>query len=76
MGAYCFSARFSNSGRAAVVRCDHCREEIGLGAHRYWRMQFCCSACLTAYQERLSPDAKVKIARCFELANLRKSVAR
>jgi hypothetical protein len=24
-------------------------------------MQFCCSACMTAYQERLAPETKVKI---------------
>jgi hypothetical protein len=45
------------------VRCDHCREELGLGIHLYWHMQFCSSACMTAYQQRLAPETKVKICR-------------
>jgi hypothetical protein len=45
------------------VRCDHCREELGLGIHLYWHMQFCSSACMTAYQQRLAPETKVKIFR-------------
>ena len=50
---------------ARTLRCDDCREELGLAAQRYWRMQFCCLACMTAYQQRLGPETKVKIARCL-----------
>jgi len=45
------------------VRCDHCREELGLGIHRYWHMQFCSSPCMAAYQQRLAPETKVKISQ-------------
>jgi len=50
-------------GLALTLRCDHCRGELGLGVHRYWRMQFCSAACMTAYQQRLAPETKVKICR-------------
>ena len=74
--AFELAARSNGLGRASVVRCDHCREQLGLSVHRYWHMQFCSSACMTAYQQRLSPETKVKIAWCFAFANLRDSVAR
>jgi hypothetical protein len=50
-----------SKGPASTSRCDHCREELRLVAHRYWHMQFCSAACMTAYQQRLAPDTKVKI---------------
>jgi len=56
------SAR-SSLGPARTLRCDHCREEFGIGLHRYWHMHFCSSACMTAYQRRLAPETKVKISQ-------------
>jgi hypothetical protein len=47
----------------STLRCDHCRRELGCGVHRYWGMQFCSSACMTAYQQRLAPETRVKISR-------------
>ena len=35
------------------IRCDHCRKPFGLVLHRYFRMRFCSSDCLKAYQQRL-----------------------
>jgi hypothetical protein len=53
----------SDLGPAPSLRCDHCREELGLGIHRYWHMQFCSSPCMAAYQQRLAPETKVKISQ-------------
>ena len=50
-------------GRVLMLRCDHCRQELGFGVNRYWGMQFCSAACMTAYQQRLAPETKVKICR-------------
>jgi hypothetical protein len=50
-----------SKGPASTSRCDHCREELRLGAHQYWHMQFCSAACMTAYQQRLAPETRVKI---------------
>jgi len=61
--AFLLPARSNSSGLASNVRCDHCREELGLGIHLYWHMQFCSLACVTAYQQRLAPETKVKICR-------------
>jgi hypothetical protein len=47
----------------SALRCDHCRGEFGASIERYWHMQFCCSACMTAYQQRLAPETKSKIYR-------------
>jgi hypothetical protein len=44
-------------------RCDHCRRELGLSAHRYWRMRFCSQACKRAYQRRLDQSTRDKISR-------------
>jgi hypothetical protein len=41
--------------------CDHCRGRLGFRVHRYWRMRFCSSACMHAYQQRLSPQTQQKI---------------
>ena len=57
------------SGRS-YMRCDHCREVLGLGVHRYWHMQFCSSTCMTAYKQRLAPETKVKIYRLDNLSSL------
>jgi hypothetical protein len=59
--AFVLPARSNILGPASTVRCDHCREELGFGIHLYWHMQFCSSACMTAYQQRLAPETKVKI---------------
>jgi hypothetical protein len=61
--AFLLPAQSNSLGPASNVRCDHCREELGLGIHFYWRMQFCSSACMTAYQQRLAPETKAKICR-------------
>jgi len=50
-------------GPARTLRCDHCREELALDVQCYWHMQFCSSACMTAYQQRLAPETKIKICR-------------
>jgi hypothetical protein len=47
----------------AALRCDHCRGEFRVSAERYWHMQFCSSVCMTAYQQRLAPETKLKIYR-------------
>lgn len=44
------------------LRCDHCRREPGLRVHRYWRMRFCSSPCMTAHQQRLANETKQKYA--------------
>ena len=50
-------------GPARTLRCDHCREELGLNVHRYWQMHFCSKACVTEYQQRLAYETKVKISQ-------------
>jgi len=50
-------------GPARTLRCDHCREELGPNVHRYWQMQFCSTACMTKYQQRLASETKVKISQ-------------
>ena len=70
MGAHSYlaslvsSARSNNLGQSPIARCDHCRAEVGPGAHRYWRMQFCSAACMTAYQDRLGAETRLKIEQC------------
>lgn len=49
--------------RTSTLHCDHCRGELSLSIQRYWHMQFCCSACVTAYLRRLAPETKLKICR-------------
>jgi hypothetical protein len=56
-------AQDDSLGPAAVLRCDHCRGELGLDVDRYRKMQFCSSACMTAYQRRLAPETIIKICR-------------
>jgi hypothetical protein len=50
-------------GSARTLRCDHCREELGLNVHRYWQMHFCSTACVTEYQQRLASGTKAKISQ-------------
>ena len=45
------------------IRCDHCRKPFGLVLHRYFRMRFCSSLRLKAYQQRLDKLTRVKIER-------------
>jgi hypothetical protein len=45
------------------LRCDHCRGNLGVVVHRYWRMRFCSPACRCAYERRLNEDTKAKIRR-------------
>jgi hypothetical protein len=47
----------------STLRCDHCRGEFSFSIERYWHMQFCSSSCMTAYQQRLAPETKLKIYR-------------
>ena len=74
--AFKLPARSNGLGRASILRCDHCREQLGLSVHLYWHMQFCSSACMTAYQQRLGAETEAKIARCVAFANLKESAAR
>ena len=45
------------------IRCDHCRKPFGLIRHHYFRMRFCSSDCLKAYQQRLDKLTRTKIER-------------
>src|SRR6516225_9599719 len=60
MGAHAFISRNSP---ATTLGCDHCRGKLGLDVQRYWHMQFCSSARIAAYQQRLAPETKIKICR-------------
>jgi hypothetical protein len=44
-----------------TIRCDHCRESLGLNVHRYWRMRYCSADCALAYQRRLDEGTTEKI---------------
>src|SRR5207248_7361762 len=48
-------------GRAALLRCDHCRGQLGVTVQRYWRMRFCSTACISEYQQRLSTETQLKV---------------
>jgi hypothetical protein len=50
-----------NGAASAQLRCDHCRAKLQFVEHRYWNMRFCCGACMSAYQQRLSPKTQEKI---------------
>jgi hypothetical protein len=56
------------SVRVPAQRCDHCRRQLGPGVHRYWHMGFCSTACMTAYQQRLAEETKIKIRRLDAIA--------
>ncbi len=64
-----FPARSESVGSFPTLRCDHCRKELGHYVHRYWRMRFCSSACMTAYQQRLAETTKTKIRRLDLMVN-------
>jgi hypothetical protein len=55
--------RSNRLAAAATLPCDHCRGGLGLDVHRYCHMQFCSSACVAAYQQRLTVETRVKICR-------------
>ena len=44
-----------------TLRCDHCRGQLGIIVHRYWRMRFCSAACAQAYEQRLRGETRTKI---------------
>jgi hypothetical protein len=44
-----------------TIKCDYCRDPLGLNVHRYWRMRYCSAACVAAYQRRLAEDTVGKI---------------
>jgi hypothetical protein len=44
-----------------MMRCDHCRRELGRHIHRYWRMRFCSSACVDDYRHQLDHETILKI---------------
>jgi hypothetical protein len=46
-----------------MIKCDHCRHELGHKIHRYWQMRFCSAACVEAYRHRLDDDTRLKISR-------------
>jgi hypothetical protein len=46
---------------SAPSQCDTCRSKLGSCPHLYWRMRFCSLACMSAYQQRLSPQTNQKI---------------
>jgi hypothetical protein len=56
-----FNFRSTILGRAATLRCDHCRGQLGVSVQRYWRMRFCSIACTSEYQQRLSRETQLKI---------------
>ena len=43
------------------LSCDHCRVQLRRNEHRYWHMRFCSAACVSAYQQRLSPETHEKV---------------
>src|SRR5947207_751299 len=61
MGAHAFNFQSKISGRAALLRCDHCRGQLGVTVQRYWRMRFCSTACISEYQQRLSTETQLKV---------------
>ena len=44
-----------------MLRCDHCRGQLGIIVQPYWRMRFCSTACMSEYQQRLSNETQLKI---------------
>lgn len=50
-----------------TLRCDHCRQPLGLVVRRYWRMRFCSAGCVQAYQRRLQDGTKDKIAKLRQI---------
>jgi hypothetical protein len=50
-------------GTSACPRCDQCRRLLVFRMHRYWRMRFCSASCMSAYQQRLTPETRQKILK-------------
>jgi hypothetical protein len=50
-----------NNGSSTSLCCDNCRAKLKFCTHHYWRMRFCSTACMTAYQQRLSAQTRQKI---------------
>jgi len=48
---------------SASMRCDYCRGQLGLNVQVYWRMPFCSTKCMCAYQQRLSSETQKKIIK-------------
>jgi hypothetical protein len=44
-----------------MIKCDHCRRDLGHTIHRYWQMRFCSPACVEAYRGRLDDGTRTKI---------------
>jgi hypothetical protein len=44
-----------------MIRCDHCRRQLGREIHRYWQMRFCSLVCVEGYRSRLDEDTQLKI---------------
>ena len=44
-------------------QCDYCQRSFGLILHRYFRMRFCTTGCLRAYQRRLDELTKTEPRR-------------
>jgi hypothetical protein len=44
-----------------MIRCDHCRRQLGREIHRYWQMRFCSLVCVESYRSRLDEDTQIKI---------------
>jgi len=49
-------------------RCDYCGGHLWLIVYRYYRMRFCCSTHMKAYQQRLTMETRVKIRNLELLA--------
>jgi hypothetical protein len=44
-----------------MIKCDHCRSDLGRNVQRYWQMRFCSPACVEAYRGRLEDGTRTKI---------------
>jgi len=44
-----------------MIRCDHCRRQLGREIHRYWQMRFCSLVCVEGYRSRLDEDTQLKV---------------
>jgi hypothetical protein len=54
-----------------TVRCDQCRRGLGRHLHHYSHMRFCSPACMTAYQQKLDEETRVKIRHLEVIPNSR-----
>jgi hypothetical protein len=46
-----------------TMKCDYCRGSLRPNFYRYWRMRFCSTDCVAAYQRRLDEGTVGKIRR-------------